>query len=168
VSSKAVRAKTLGYRPKLVAGFFLALGVSGCFSDSTIKQRVSEALPTANIGALLYSHAEVGCAYAEFEYLGDRSLPEGLTDGPSGLGKHWSKVTSVGDLDTSLLPVRDYDLDMFGGALLTARNCAPNAAKFYEVISETPGFVTTDLYGEQVILVPLDQSLPLYYILGQI
>jgi hypothetical protein len=168
VISKAAMARIQGYQLKLIAGFSVMLGVSGCLADSTIKMRVSEALPTANIGVLLFSHKEVGCAYAEFEYLDDRSMPKGLTDPPNRLGRHWTKVTSVDDLDASAMQLLGYNLDIFAGVLLTARNCARDNTKFYEVISETPGFVTIDQNGEQVILIPLDQSLPLYYFSGQI
>jgi hypothetical protein len=155
-------------RLKTLWPLFLISVISGCLSDSTIRQRVSDALSTSSIGSMLFSKSKIGCAYAEFEYIGDRTLPKSQTRRTGELGAYWAEVSSIADLDVTVFADRGNRLDMMGQVLLTAKNCAPDLKAFYRVVGETPGFVSTDVEGEEFILIPLDASLPLVFLAGQI
>jgi hypothetical protein len=165
-----VRLNVKGRRGRFRQPFLLisVFALSGCFSDSTIRQRVSDALPAVTIGEVIKSKIMIDCAYAELEFSESRVLPVAPTGLAGELGGYWIEVNSISQISQSELLNSEYSIDMLGSVLVTAKNCAPNSEAFYKIVSETPGFVSTDRDGEQILLIPTDPLLPIFYLLGGI
>jgi hypothetical protein len=168
-----VRLNVKGRRGRFSQPFLLVLvfALSGCFSDSTIRQRVSDALPDVTVGVVINSKTMIDCAYAELEFSESRVLPLARPGLAGELGGYWIEVNSISQISQisqSELLNSEHNIDMLGSVLVTAKNCAPNSEVFYKIVSETPGFVSTDRDGEQILLIPTDPLLPVFYLLGGI
>jgi hypothetical protein len=153
---------------KRLSFLFMIFTFSGCLSAATLRQRVVEALPGSSVGATLYSKSEIGCAYAEFEYPNDRTIPESISGRKGELGEFWVKASSLDEMDTSIFTAHGYNINYMAQALVTARNCAPDIVRFYKMTGETPSYFSTSMDGEEFLIIPMDPSLPVLYLVGQI